>query len=207
MPHIIATLQFQNYVPSRTFTLENYAQSMPKRIMETIHYDDNLYIKGERPSVCCVLGNNSCGICPPSDKQKVIFGNTAALGTVQIHSVNDLEQRWMSSLGVTRTARGKCEEWRSLERPFWSATPSVLVSQIWLSTIEIYMAGFKNKEGNFQWKKDGLRTWCYFKTMPFYLPTHLNPLALKSRGVWSLPHCQISSAKGTVFNAFNFFPK
>lgn len=38
-----------------------------------------------------------------------------------------------------------------------------------------------------------------------YLPSHPNPLALKSRGVWNFPHCQISSVKGTV-DAFNFFP-
>lgn len=44
MPHIIAALQLQNYAPFETFTFENSAQPMSRRIMETVHHNDSLYI-------------------------------------------------------------------------------------------------------------------------------------------------------------------
>lgn len=145
MPHIIATLQFQNYAPFRTFTFENYAQSMPRRLMEAVHSNDSLYIKeGERPSMCCcVLENNPCGICSPNDKKKVISGNTAALEeqcgfTASMILSKDELIVWGSREGNTKMELKS----DSLERPSRSTT---LVFQLARPDCQV----FKNKEGNF----------------------------------------------------------
>lgn len=58
------------------------------------------------------------------------------------------------------TANDKCkdgvEKFRKFRKTFLVYSSQFLVSRIWLTTIKIYIAGFKNKSEIFQWEMEEL---------------------------------------------------
>jgi hypothetical protein len=69
------------------------------------------------------------------------------------------------------------------------------------------MAGFKNKEGKLSMGEGRALNLVLFQDHTFLTLPLILSLALKSRGIWNVPHCWTSSVKGAAFDALNFFPK